>query len=172
MSETASSGSSAKRNSALVERLIGPAEAVEIWVPGIARPKGSFKFVRGRARPSSKHVEGWQSEVSMLARIQWDGDPLPAPSAFGIASNFSVLASAKRAKWHPFSPSRGDIDKLARAICDALTGIVYEDDRQIVDLSCSLRYVPTEAECGASIRVWEVGYDDLFDEGSGVGGTA
>ena len=35
----------------------------------------------------------------------------------------------------PDDPSAVDVDKLARAILDALTGVVYRDDRQVVRLS-------------------------------------
>lgn len=35
-------------------------------------------------------------------------------------------------KFAPTSRSYGDFDNLAKAICDALNGIVYKDDSQIV----------------------------------------
>ena len=48
-------------------------------------------------------------------------------------------------------PSFGkpDLDKLARGLCDGLTGIVYADDSQIVRLNLRKEYGPT-----ASTTVW------------------
>ena len=39
--------------------------------------------------------------------------------------------------WRPVRP---DIDKLARAVLDALTGIVWVDDDQVVELVCRKRW--------------------------------
>jgi crossover junction endodeoxyribonuclease RusA len=57
-----------------------------------------------------------------------------------------------------------DADKLARAVGDALSGIVYTDDAQIADIRSGKRYVggiggaPVQ---GAEIIVWEPTLDDL-----------
>lgn len=37
-------------------------------------------------------------------------------------------------KFSPVSRSFGDVDNLVKSICDALNGIAYNDDSQIVDL--------------------------------------
>lgn len=145
---------------------------VTFRVDGTPRPKGSFKFIRGRSVPSSKYVLKWQETVSWAARAEWPHSAVGAPNGFGLGMVFYVKISKPRAEWWPFATNRGDIDKLARAICDALTGIVYEDDRQVVALDCRMRFVKSEADCGAQLRIWSVPHDDLLDEVGGVGGTA
>jgi crossover junction endodeoxyribonuclease RusA len=54
----------------------------------------------------------------------------------------------KRTSQHLKKP---DIDKLARAVLDALTGILYRDDSEVVRLDVTKRYAaPTEAP---SVRI-------------------
>lgn len=45
--------------------------------------------------------------------------------------------SKKRRFWHTRKP---DLDKLTRSIKDALTGVIYNDDSQIVGLHCFKEY--------------------------------
>lgn len=33
-----------------------------------------------------------------------------------------------------------DVDKLARGVCDAMSGIVYDDDKRVTDLYAAKRY--------------------------------
>ncbi|MBB2914899.1 hypothetical protein FHS43_006211 [Streptosporangium becharense] len=64
------------------------------------------------------------------------------------------------AEW-PITRSSSDWDHYARAIGDALTGVVYADDSQVIDgrLIKSFPHVHEHAlgEPGAVIRVWGVG---------------
>jgi len=45
---------------------------------------------------------------------------------------------------------RPDIDKLARAVLDALTGVAYEDDEQVVKLVASKEYTDNP---GVTIKI-------------------
>jgi Holliday junction resolvase RusA-like endonuclease len=59
------------------------------------------------------------------------------------------LASVRSKRKYPTLISDGgDVDKLLRAICDALTGICYDDDSQICDAHPSKRFAPS-----AGVRV-------------------
>ena len=40
----------------------------------------------------------------------------------------------------PTSARLGDIDKLSRAVLDALTGVAYLDDRQVIQLEARKAY--------------------------------
>lgn len=42
-------------------------------------------------------------------------------------------------KFLPTSRSYGDFDNLAKAVCDALNGVVYKDDSQIVKCTIEKR---------------------------------
>jgi len=124
-------------------------------VLGLPQPAGSKRaFVRaGRAvvvddNPASR---GWKQHVQSAAREAYAGAPLTGPLAvrvvfllprpaghYGTGRNAgTVRASA------PVAPAvKPDALKLARAVEDALTGVVYRDDAQTVDLHVVKRYAP------------------------------
>ncbi len=54
----------------------------------------------------------------------------------------------------PAAVKRPDLDKLARAVLDAITGTVLVDDSQVVDLSASKRLAEVGESPGALISVW------------------
>ena len=51
----------------------------------------------------------------------------------------------------PTSRFDGDIDKHVRAVLDAMTGIIYKDDSQVVEVNAAKFY--TNGECGVWIEV-------------------
>ncbi len=53
----------------------------------------------------------------------------------------------------PPATKRPDLDKLTRAVLDALSGIVWRDDSLIVDLHPSKRLAEIGEQAGARIRV-------------------
>ena len=128
----------------------------EFWVPGIPRPKGSWKFVRGKARPSSKYVEKWQAGIGWVAKTAWRQAPLDPPAAYGVFANFVVEPPGRTRKDWPFPTSAPDLDKLERTVFDALTGIVYLDDRQVIESGKVERWAATPNDVGVLIQVWRV----------------
>jgi Holliday junction resolvase RusA-like endonuclease len=79
--------------------------------------------------------------------------PAARPASHWLAANARRLLRALRLDapvWHASAP---DIDKLCRAVLDALTSVAWVDDRQVARLVASKRW-PDEGEApGASIRV-------------------
>lgn len=51
------------------------------------------------------------------------------------------------------SKQKGDIDKLSRAVLDALTGTLLHDDSQVVQLSAEKRYATPSEHPGAIITI-------------------
>lgn len=63
---------------------------------------------------------------------------MPSPKErYGTGRNAGVLK--ERAVARP--ATRPDVDKMVRHTLDALTGVIYADDGQVVDLLASKRYV-------------------------------
>lgn len=54
----------------------------------------------------------------------------------------------------PYPITKPDADKLARAVWDALKGIIYADDSQVVRLTLAKDYGDAP---GVIIQVWELG---------------
>jgi Holliday junction resolvase RusA-like endonuclease len=82
--------------------------------------------------------------------------PAARPQAHWLPAGIRRAARVLRLDaplWHASTP---DIDKLCRAVMDALTSVVWIDDRQVARLVASKRW-PDEGEApGASIRIREL----------------
>lgn len=103
-------------------------------VAGDPATKGSWRPVRskgGRIRmlPQISREKPWAEAVAWAARAAMQGRP-PSIGPVQVAAIFAV-APPKRTK---LVAPRGDVDKFARSVLDALTGICYLDDSQVVEL--------------------------------------
>ena len=128
---------------------------IEFTVYGIARPKGSMRRGRGRAVfDSNPHVKAWSLLVRQVAQRAVAASPVLLRGPLGVAVEFHLPRPQKYdrrgAVAHLTAP---DLDKLIRAVLDALTGIIYRDDSQVVDLSAAKRYAATDAAPFARILV-------------------
>lgn len=107
---------------------------------------------------SSKRVAPWRAIVSKAATQAGDDaglmEPLQPPYKVSVWFFIEKPRSTRAA--HPVAPTVGDVDKLARAVCDALkTGGLIEDDRFVIKLVAEKAWAVGEKP-GAIIRVAEV----------------
>jgi len=148
-------------------------------VPGNPIPQGSMKgfVVNGRAilTSAAKGLKPWRELIAHQAAVYIaeckDGDPsclvsfLPRGEAVEIAIRFTFVRpqshlkkSGGLTKSAPlFKTSHPDIDKLARAVLDALTGVFYEDDSQVVLLVVQKDYA--DPGCGPGVEISIDRYD-------------
>jgi len=133
---------------------------VEFEVLGIPQPKGSMKsFVlkrpgqkpRAIVTNANRNTKAWELLVRFEAQQAWrERDLFLGPVAIGITFTFPrPVGLAKRVRHHVTRP---DTDKLARSVLDALTGIAYLDDKQVVDLLARKRYATSATE-GPRVRI-------------------
>lgn len=47
----------------------------------------------------------------------------------------------------------GDLDKLVRALCDALQGLCYLDDSQIIEINAQRRYASNDERPSAIVSI-------------------
>ena len=127
-------------------------------VKGVAAPQGSksFKGMRnGHAilAESSKKVGPWRVRIAQMGTVTMRRyGARPFAGAVRVHLRFILPRPKATPKTLPTPPAikrNGDIDKLARAVLDALTGPVLEDDA----LVCELRAVKRIAEPGEEPRV-------------------
>ena len=121
-------------------------------VPGIAAPQGSKKAFRtkgGRIAlvESSPNVKPYRASVASAAYAA-GAKVLHGPIFITVVFQFVRPKSHYTAKGAlrdaaPRHVGKPDIDKLCRAVLDALTGIAYADDSQVVALDASKVYGPT-----------------------------
>ncbi len=144
------------------------AVSVQFYVPGVPAPGGSksaFRLLNGRivVTDSCKRNKPWREAVALAGRMAMNGRaPLAGElqvgatfglrrpkSHFGTGKNVDVLKASA-----PLWPrERPDVLKLMRAAEDALTGVVWKDDAQIVIEN--IRKVYTE-EPGLDLTITEL----------------
>ena len=89
--------------------------------------------------PVSKRLVPWRKLIQSAANLVWRMPPtkgsvevhalfiLPEPKWF-----YGPKGRRDNAPCDPTGQRTGDIDKYLRAVLDSLTGVVYEDDSQVV----------------------------------------
>jgi Holliday junction resolvase len=117
---------------------------ISIWVPGLCKPAGSKRGFFNKKSGKVMIVDAcaksrpWKTDVKAFAAAAYQGAPLmgpvevimvfymPRPKGHYNAKGEIKLSSP------PYPTTRPDLLKLARGCEDALTGIIYKDDSQIV----------------------------------------
>lgn len=143
------------------------ARPLRFIVHGAPVPQGSKRIVRGRLIDANKGLKPYRASVSAAA-AEALGLPTEDPNALQRAleglcvARGAVAVSLRfglvRPRGHygtgrnadvlkPSAPvwpaTKPDVDKLERAVLDALTGIVWADDSQVVVLNADKVYSPT-----------------------------
>lgn len=129
--------------------------SVEFFVPGRAAPQGSKRHVgRGVLIESSRDVGPWRERVALAARRAMNGRPLFDTAALAVDIRFVMPRPASTPKHHtPAAIKRPDLDKLVRAVLDALTHTVFADDSLLIDLRARKRLAEAGEPPGAQIAV-------------------
>ena len=112
-----------------------------VWftVDGKAVQEGNIAFGKGHSyhREGSRLDQwrrdiGWTCKEAMKGTPMW-GEPLELSLYFTYRPRKKVDSEA----WKVTGP---DLDKLTRAVLDALTGVLYNDDRQVVKIEAFKQY--------------------------------
>lgn len=127
-------------------------------VLGRPAPQGSKRSIGGnRFIEASKFLPQWRAAVKSAAEEvaaldNWTllEGPVELEIIFYLDRPSSI---SKTSRFYPTVPP--DIDKLVRGVGDALTGVIYNDDAQIIRLLAWKQYADTR-EPGAFIRVAEL----------------
>ena len=124
-------------------------DVIRFFVEGVPMPQGSKAHVgkgvmieSADRKTNTRRTGGlkrWRQAVYIEARqaiksgqFFSDEDPVAMSLIFSLPKPKSVKQML------PFR--KPDVDKLARAVCDALSGTLYKDDARIVRLIASKRY--------------------------------
>lgn len=142
-------------------------DEIVFYAEGVPAPQGSKTHVGGgRLIESSRQVGPWRDAVRRSAiTAMGDRPPIDGPiylvQVFALPrpkSHYGTGRNSGRIKRGAPSrpPVRPDLDKLARAVGDALTGVCYHDDAQVVNLCAAKYYVAPSGRLsvpGVEIRV-------------------
>jgi crossover junction endodeoxyribonuclease RusA len=131
-------------------------------VLGRPAPQGSKKSIgNNRFVEASKFLPAWRRDVRDAAEhaVTVNGwarvsGPVELEIMFYLDRPFTI---SKTKRPHPTVPP--DVDKLIRGIGDSLTGVVYDDDSQIIRVLAWKLYADTR-EPGCFVRVAELSQSD------------
>ncbi len=127
---------------------------ITFFVPGVPRPQGSKSRDRdGNMYESSRGLRPWRDAVGWIARARNTQAMQDGP--FAVHCRFVMPRPQAMAKTKPTPPhtKKPDVDKIARAILDAITGVWFKDDSQVTCLVATKRYAEFGEKPGVHITV-------------------
>lgn len=139
-----------------------PVEELSFVVLGEPTPEGSTRayYIKALDRTVTTHqnkksLEAWRNRVATEAQRALEGRDWKCDSASAYSVNVDFVLSRpasvpEHRRLHP--TVKPDIDKLVRAINDALTSILFVDDCQVVSMTMTKGY-SDERRAGAYIKV-------------------
>lgn len=138
-------------------------ELVRLDVAGLPAPQGSkslivqgghTRMLEGSSATGRVRLENWRANVAAEAQrwVAAGGRPTAGPLAVELTFRLPRLATmpVRSYKWKTTKP---DFDKLTRAVCDALTGLVWHDDAQVCLGVTVKRYAEADETPGCAIVV-------------------
>lgn len=125
---------------------------LQVFVPGIPLPKGSGSAIFRGGKPGgflemadkatktrkSGGLKRWQRDIrdAATAAVGAHREPYDGPV---ILSLRFLMPKPKKPRFD-VPASKPDLDKLVRAVGDALSGIAYQDDSRVVWLKAAKSY--------------------------------
>lgn len=123
--------------------VIRTATVIRFQVHGLPIPQGSTRAWVVNGKPiitsSAKGLATWRRLVADVAQDYAPEEPWEGP--VGIELHFGLpkpKSAPKRRRVWP--DKRPDLDKLTRAVLDALTYVVFADDSQVIEIQASKDY--------------------------------
>lgn len=109
-------------------------------VYGVPKPQGSKRAFVVKGRPvvtesAGQPLKDWRATVAQhcgerAAQLGWR--PLDGP--VGVRLLFRMPKPKSTPKWRRYPTTKPDIDKLTRAVLDAITGSLITDDARVAQL--------------------------------------
>jgi len=122
----------------------------DFTIDGPPVAKGRPRFSRGRTYTPAKTAAA-EERIRNLVALEFHEDPTTKPINIMLSFGMEIPKSWTKAKkedarqgWLPHV-STPDLDNLVKLVTDALNGVVYKDDAQIVRLDAAKLYLPVPA---------------------------
>lgn len=116
-------------------------------IPGTARGKQRPRFARTGRVYTPPQTVNQEAYIKMLAATAMRGlspliGPLEATFSISVAIPKSFTGEKRKRieEGKLFPTSKPDLDNVVKLLCDAMNGVVYGDDMQIVDLYVNKTY--------------------------------
>lgn len=134
---------------------------IEVSVRGVPVPKQSFR-VSFKGYYRDPRITDWQTEIA-LAVVDWLKKNNGGIYAVGFRSKYQLEAPVYQndisleVSLDFFIPDkrRVDLDNLSKAVLDALNGLLWADDRQVIRMTLSKWIGVGKNNAGVIIKVKE-----------------
>jgi len=138
--------------------------------PATAGSKRAFPFQRRNGTlgvnvtHDNKRSQPWMAAVASACRAKYSGELLDCPLVISVTFDFAHLkghfGSGRNAgilkASAPYSKStKPDLSKLVRCVEDALTGVLWRDDAQVVVIHAGKRYATSDS-CTIHVRPFKL----------------
>ena len=119
------------------------ASEMSFRVPGLPITQGSMVSAGRGMRHSNSDLLDWREKIGWIA-IQARPTGWPSISngeqAFGVELGFFLARPAYLPRRVLYPVKKRDVDKLLRAVLDALSGVLWRDDGQVIDVVVRKRF--------------------------------
>lgn len=127
---------------------------VSCFVPGHPAPQGSRRYVgNGISIESSKQVKPWRADIREHLLAHHVQGPAIGPVTVGLEFVMPRPASTAKTRTPP-AVKRPDLDKLTRAVLDAIGSAgLWRDDSQVTRLYAHKRLAERDETPGVRIDI-------------------
>lgn len=118
---------------------------VEFTIKGEPRGKGRPRFTRTGRVYTPSETSQYEALVALGYRNSVRGYKFTSPVRVTIGAYHKPPKKSKKVvkdmlDWHILPTKKPDVDNIAKIILDALNGVAWDDDTQVVDLLVYKRY--------------------------------
>jgi len=143
-------------------RAINGPSVIRFQVHGLPIAQGSLRSWVVNGKPvitsSAKGLASWRRLVADVAQRFAPEEPWEGPVEISLDFGIPKPKSAPKTK-RVWPDKRPDVDKLCRAVFDALTYVIFADDSQVVKLQATKDY----GAPGVAVEIHRVSNDDAAD---------
>lgn len=122
-------------------------------------PKGNHRIRGGRfpkIYDSAKGLPAWVSLVKFVGAMHAPAVPIAKGTPVRMQVVFRLPLPKSAPKRRRIVPTtKPDLDKLYRSVGDALTGLFYDDDSQIIEMGESRKEYAYDGPVGCDIEISE-----------------
>lgn len=119
---------------------------IPFTVPGPPVAKQRPRVTKSGHTYTPKETQHWESTCRILAHQAMQGaKPHEGAVSLRITAHFQIPKTWPKwkLKAEPWATVGKDLDNIAKAVLDACNGVVYADDRQVVELHVNKHYDET-----------------------------
>ncbi|HWM53458.1 MAG TPA: RusA family crossover junction endodeoxyribonuclease [Thermoplasmata archaeon] len=143
-------------------RAIDSPSVIRFQVHGLPIPQGSQRSWLVNGKPvitsSAKGLASWRRLVADVAQRFAPEQPWEGPVEISLDFGIPKPKSAPKTK-RVWPDKRPDVDKLCRAVFDALTYVIFADDSQVIKLEATKDY----GAPGVAVEIRRVSDDGALD---------